>query len=181
MLAGRADELKDFNVGLAVFGRAPDFDPPSIPSFESRREAPPAPETVLRNRGLGRLAADRIAEGRIFSTDSRQGRCPRVEPVGEQAAETSPKQTGVLVTPFADFRPGHDHSNLCHGLREELINAPIRIPVLRVYAQTATAAPREGEIFAMGEELGVDYISDWEHPGGRVADSRQRSTGSPPG
>lgn len=160
VLAGRADDLKEYNVGLAVFGRAPDFDPRIDPIV--RVEAGRLRLRLKRyyeTEGAGSWPRIDLPKGGYVPRILTKPDTTRPEPMDDHSADDGPKQIGVLIAPFTNLEPEHDHAYLCHGLREEIINALTKIPVLQVFALGATSVdPRETAIFSLGEKLGVDYV-----------------------
>lgn len=58
----------------------------------------------------------------------------RVEAI---AAPTTLELRRIAVLPFADMSPGREFDYLCDGLAEEIINALMRVPGLRVAARTS--------------------------------------------
>ncbi len=187
-LAGEAETLKEYLVGVEVFGRA-DFDPrtDTIVRVEARR---------LRKK----LEEYYAAEGRIdpvLITLPSGSYVPVFEIRGVPVVPASPKvlrgrltvllavgavailalalgalsllrrrnglaapMASVAVLPFLDMSPAKDQESLCDGLGEELINALSAVPGLKVAARTSTFRykGRADDIRRIGADLGVEHI-----------------------
>ena len=66
----------------------------------------------------------------------------------------------IAVLPFADMSAGKDHEWFSDGLSEEIINALVQIPGLRVIARTSSFAfkGKQEDIRRIAEVLGVAHI-----------------------
>jgi TolB-like protein/Tfp pilus assembly protein PilF len=66
----------------------------------------------------------------------------------------------IAVLPFQDLSPGKDQEYLCEGMAEEIMNALVRVPGIRVASRTsAFRAAREGKDLAViAGVLSVSYI-----------------------
>lgn len=174
MLDGRAEELKEYRIGLAVFGRREDFDPRVDPIV--RVEAGRLRLRLKQHYETGG-AADclriEIPKGRYV---------PRIIACAEQTepdeappdslSESASGRTGILVASFTDCSPSHDHAYLCQGLRDELIGALTKTPALRVFAHPASmGAGTEFQQPWLDEQTRADYVLMGSV---RCADSRVR-------
>jgi TolB-like protein/Flp pilus assembly protein TadD len=81
----------------------------------------------------------------------------------------------IAVLPFADMSPGNDQDYLCEGMAEEIMNALVRIPGIRVASRTSAfrASQNEKDLAAIGRVLSVDHILEGSV---RTAGSRLRAT-----
>ena len=61
------------------------------------------------------------------------------------------RRSSIVVLPFADLSPLHDHEYFCHGITEEIINTLASVPDLRVISRTSAFAFR-------GQDLDVTEI-----------------------
>jgi serine/threonine-protein kinase len=70
------------------------------------------------------------------------------------------QRPSIAVLPFADMSPGKDHEWFSDGLTEEIINALVQIPGLRVIARTSAFAfkSKQQDVRRIGEELGVGHL-----------------------
>jgi TolB-like protein/Flp pilus assembly protein TadD len=184
-LQGRADALKEYPIGVEVFGRA-DFDPRSdtIVRVEARRLRKKLDEYYARE---GRLDVVRIilpsgSYVPVFETLSEEGNAPR-RPRGILGAlgvsialaaalgayylfwqharpVAAPQIASIAVLPFLDLSPGKDQDYVCDGLSEELINALSAVPNLKVAARTSSFRykGKADDVRRIGADLGVEHI-----------------------
>ena len=73
---------------------------------------------------------------------------------GEQAG------VAIAVLPFSDMSTAHDQEYLCEGMAEEIMNALVSVPGIRVASRTsAFRASREGkELSEIGQALSVGHV-----------------------
>jgi TolB-like protein len=66
----------------------------------------------------------------------------------------------VAVLPFIDLSPEQDQAYFCEGVAEEITNALVRIPSLRVAARSSAFQynSEAGDVREIGSELGVNTI-----------------------
>ncbi len=97
---------------------------------------------------------------------SPSGAVPAVKPAAAVA---------IAVLPFEDMSPGKDQDYLCEGMAEEIMNALVRIPGIRVTSRTsAFRAGREGkDLPEIARALSVSHVLEG---GVRAAGSRLRVT-----
>jgi TolB-like protein len=83
-----------------------------------------------------------------------------VVPGTSAARVVKPARNSIAVLPFADMSPGGDQEHFSDGVAEEIINALIRVPQLRVIGRTSSFAFRKkGEtIRAIGAALNVSHV-----------------------
>jgi serine/threonine-protein kinase len=148
-LAGRSDMLKEFPVGVEAFGKDSSFDPRMDPivRVQARR---------LRSR-LARYYREEGQNDEIVIELPKGG----YEPLFQQREALAMKRTvssalvsqnSVLVLIFEDDSPNHDLGYFCHGLREEIIDALLKVDGIRVMA----AQRGEGE--TSGKQTNVALI-----------------------
>ncbi len=73
-----------------------------------------------------------------------------IAPEAGASAPAGPAETGgavaIAVLPFSDMSPAKDQEYLCEGMAEEIMNALVRVPGIRVASRTsAFRARREGK------------------------------------
>ena len=130
-ISGRADQLKEFVIGAAVFDKDPSFDPRTDPivRVQARR---------LRSR-LARYYQEEGADDRLVIDLPRGAYAPTFR--GRETAP--PKKTlsvvlassnTVSVLPFADHSPSHDLGYFCDGLNQEIVQHLSACRTLRVIA-----------------------------------------------
>jgi len=146
--AGRGEELKEYVVGVQVFGKEASFDPRTDPivRVQARR---------LRAR-LSRYYHDEGQQDEIIIELPKGGYAPvfkrregrphaRAAPSTDLAASNT-----IAVVPFTDLSEGGDLEYFCAGLTQELIYRLTRIRGLRVVAVEAGAAePRHDAAMAL--------------------------------
>lgn len=148
-LAGESAEIKEYTLGLEVFGRKGSFDPraDSIVRVQAWK---------LRERLLAYYESEGAQESIRF--EYRKGSyVPHIGAL-QPAAVAVPRS--IAVIPFADLGPGRDNAYLCDGITEELIFHLSRIEQLRVVSRTSCFALRgsTGDIRSLGEKLHADLI-----------------------
>src|SRR5437764_12485930 len=109
-LAGESTQIKEYMLGLDVFGRKESFDP--------------------RTDAIVRVQARKLRERLLAYYESEGAQeCVRIEYrkgsyVPHIIAAQSPEATqprSVAVIPFVNLGPGRDNDYLCDGITEELI------------------------------------------------------------
>ena len=128
-IAGRGSHLKEFLVGMEVFGKDSRFDPRTDPivRVQARR---------LRSR-LARYYSEEGQEDEILIEMPKGGYAPVIKPAEAVAprrlvAATLISRNTVVVLPFADHTREHDQDYFCRGLSEEIIQTLMRQNNLRV-------------------------------------------------
>jgi TolB-like protein/Flp pilus assembly protein TadD len=133
---GRGGDLKEYVIGVQVFGKESSFDPRTDPivRVQARR---------LRTR-LARYYRDEGNNDELIIDLPKGGYAP-VFRVREEAPATKRSLTATLarrntvsVKPLADDSPGGSLDYFCRGLRDEILHALTSIKALRVLAVRAT-------------------------------------------
>lgn len=130
-MEGRVDELKEYVIGLKVFGKDPSFDPRTDPIVR-----------VQARRLRARLASYYHEEGRddsIVIELPKGGYAPifhRPELGGRKRSIASAlvSRNTVVVLPFSDHTPAADQDHFCAGVREEIIEALAKVEAIQVVA-----------------------------------------------
>lgn len=131
-VAGRSSELKEYVIGVQVFGKDPSFDPRTDPivRVQARR---------LRTR-LARYYRDEGNSDELIVDLPKGGYAP-VFRSRDDAPVTKRSLTATLahgntvsVMPFADDSVGGTLDYFCRGLRDEIVHALTSIKALRVLA-----------------------------------------------
>jgi len=175
-LAGRADELKEYSIGLAAFDKPEDFDPRLDPIV--RVEAGRL-RTKLKEyyEAEGRHDAVRIhfrkrsyapffevspaAAGAAGGDDSSPAAGSSVPLMIETKQRFEERALdSVAVLPFADLSPKQDQEYFCDGITEELINVLSRVQGLNVAARTTAMQFKDkvADVRAIGQQLGVHAV-----------------------
>ena len=135
MVAGRGGDLKEYVIGVQVFGKESSFDPRTDPivRVQARR---------LRTR-LARYYRDEGNNDELIIDLPKGGYAP-VFRVRDEAPSTKRSLTATLasrntvaVMPLADDSPGGTLDYFCRGLRDEIVHALTSIKALRVLAAGA--------------------------------------------
>ena len=115
----RGDRLKEFVVGVEVFGKDTSFDPRNDPivRVQARR---------LRAQ-LARYYREEGQEEELVIEMPKGGYAPTFRPLKSAAPKRSITPTlvsrnTILVLPFADHSPGGDQKYFCQGLSQEIIH-----------------------------------------------------------
>ena len=145
---GRGGDLKEYIIGVQVFGKEPSFDPRTDPivRVQARR---------LRAR-LTRYYQDEGNADEVVVDLPKGGYAPVFKPrEGAPVAKRSLTaalvgRNTVAVMPFADYSAGATLDYFCRGLRDEIVQTLTTIKALRVLA------------VGVGELL--DRDSSVEHP-----------------
>jgi TolB-like protein/Flp pilus assembly protein TadD len=139
--AGRGGDLKEYVIGVQVFGKEPSFDPRTDPivRVQARR---------LRTR-LARYYLDEGNSDEVIVDLPKGGYAPVFRTrEGAPAAKRSltatlVRRNTVAVMPLADYSAGANLDYFCCGLREEIIHALTSLKALRVLALEATEPERD--------------------------------------
>jgi tetratricopeptide (TPR) repeat protein len=131
-VGGRGGDLKEYVIGVQVFGKEPSFDPRTDPivRVQARR---------LRAR-LVRYYREEGQQDDVIVDLPKGGYAPvfrRREVTGAIKPSLSAalvSRNTVAVTPFADHSPGGALEFFCCGLRDELVHALTSRKTLRVLA-----------------------------------------------
>ena len=137
-LAGRSDQLKEYVIGVQVFGKEESFDPRTDPIVR-----------VQARRLRARLVRYYQEEGQIdeivielpkggYAPVFRQ-RSPNVAPRRSLGAALVSRNT-VSVQPVADYSAAGDLDYFCRGLRQEIIDQLAKVDGLRVLAWDETSS-----------------------------------------
>jgi serine/threonine-protein kinase len=131
MLSGRGDKLKEFLIGVEVFGKESSFDPRMDPlvRVQARR---------LRTR-LVRYYREEGQNDEVVIELPKGGYEPvfqRRETAGMKRSVSAAliSRNTILVRPFEDDTPNRDLSYFCNGLKQEIIHALSKMDAVRVAA-----------------------------------------------
>jgi TolB-like protein/Flp pilus assembly protein TadD len=131
-VAGRRHELKEYVIGVQVFGKEDSFDPRTDPIVR-----------VQARRLRAKLVRYYREEGRADETVielPKGGYAPvfkqRDTPVlvKRSVAAALVSRNTVAVLPFADHSVDHDLDFFCRGVREEIVHRLARVSSLRIMA-----------------------------------------------
>ena len=138
-VGGRGGDLKEYVIGVQVFGKEPSFDPRTDPivRVQARR---------LRTR-LARYYRDEGNSDELIVDLPKGGYAPVFRTRDETPAirrsltATLVGRNTVAVLPLADDSSGASLDYFCRGLRDEIVHALTSIKALRVLAVRRDDAP----------------------------------------
>lgn len=141
--AGRGGDLKEYVIGVQVFGKEPSFDPRTDPivRVQARR---------LRAR-LARYYRDEGNNDELIVDLPKGGYAPvfrvrdEAPPAKRSLTATLAHRNTVSVMPLADDSAGGSLDYFCRGLRDEIVHALTSIKALRVLAARADDGNRDGD------------------------------------
>lgn len=149
-IAGRGPDLKESTIGVAVFDRAPNYDPRTDPIVRVQA-------VRLRSKLIEYYATEGIRDQIAIELPSR-GYVPvfrnRREPAPDEA------KSSIAVLPFTDMSQEQNLQFFCDGVAEQILHHLAQNPRLRVVARTSSflfRSPSE-DLRAIGESLGVSTI-----------------------
>lgn len=139
-LAGRGEQLKEFVIGVEVFGKGPSFDPRSDPIVR-----------VQARRLRAQLARYYSEEGQADETLielPKGGYTPVFRPFrGVVTRRTAPSsllsRNTILLTPFADQSAAGDQKYFCDGLCQEIIHTLTAMDTIRLVTWNSHDADHE--------------------------------------
>ena len=136
-LGGHGDNLKEFLIGIEVFGKESSFDPRMDPivRVQARR---------LRAR-LTRYYREEGRDDEILIELPKGGYAPLFQQVegGEpkhSVASVLASRNTIMVLPYGDDSPDGDQGYFCRGLTEEIVHTLTNVKKLRVLPWDAEAA-----------------------------------------
>jgi serine/threonine-protein kinase len=155
-IAGRGERLKEFVIGVEVFGKAESFDPRNDPivRVQARR---------LRAM-LSRYYREEAPESEVLIELPKGGYAPTFRLLKSAPARRSAKlalisRNTVVVLPFADHSEAGDQQYFCDGLTEEVIHTLAGTAEIRLAAWSEGGPqPRLAAIQAAAERSNAALI-----------------------
>jgi TolB-like protein len=149
-LAGHQAALKEYLVGVEVFGKTESFDPriDSIVRVEARR---------LRLK-LDLYYRTDGAEDPIVIQFPKGGYVPVIQHRDQMPASFHPARKSIAVRPFVSLEADSGDNGFCSGLTEDLISALTRLAGFRVVTHLGPPQPAfrlEGSVRRHGSRLRV--------------------------
>lgn len=150
-LAGNRGRLKEYVIGVEVFGRQESFDPRLDPIVR-----------VEAGRLRAKLQHYYRNEGRDHGIriDCMKGCYSPVFWKNAPSANPSREALTVAVLPFADFSPEGNQAHLCAGIADELISLLAQVDGVRVASRTSSFAflGRNEDVRLIGHHLNVNVV-----------------------
>jgi len=187
-LEGRADELKEYTIGVEVFGRDASFDPKSDPIVrtEARRlrrklkeyyESDGAQESIRIEYPTGGYAPSFVWVSPAEDRPSRRTTAWafaavtgllivggailwRSFPPSSDPPSPDAEPSRIAVLPFADFSPEGAHLSIAPALTEALITRLAKLGKLNVISRTSVMKVETTKegLSGIANLLGADYI-----------------------
>ena len=134
-VAGHSSELKEYVVGVQVFGKEPSFDPRTDPivRVQARRLRARLVRYYREEGEADEIIVDLPKGGYSPSFRRREG----ATPARASLTATLAGRNTVEVRPFADRSPGGSLDYFCRGLRDEILHGLTTLKALRVLASRA--------------------------------------------
>ena len=155
-LNDKEQELKEYRLGVEVFGRGADFDPRVDPIVRIQA-------AKLRARLAEYYASDGKSEAIILSIP-KGGYVPTFTyaepPISAPAQPSSPEIQSIAVLPFVSMSGDPENEYFSDGLTEELINVLAYVPGLRVVARTSVFCFKRAvrDVREIGSQLNVQTV-----------------------
>ena len=139
-MAGRRDKLKEFPIGVEVFGKESSFDPRMDPIVRVQaRRLRSRLERYYREEGQNDNVVIELPKGGYAPTFQHlESAAPR-----RSLASALVSRNTVVVRPFEDHSPASDQDHFCRGLGEEIIHTLSKVEVIRLVAWDRTHEPQE--------------------------------------
>jgi len=144
-VAGRGDRLKEYLVGIEVFGKDDTFDPRTDPIVRVQaRRLRTRLASYYREEGQDDEITIELPKGGytpIFLERSNNAMLRR------SVTATLVSHNTVVVLPFEDYSPARDLDYLCKGLSQEIIHSLSKIDTVRVVAWDLPLSVGSGSTF----------------------------------
>ena len=156
-LSGRRNELKEYVIGVQVFGKEDSFDPRTDPIVRVQaRRLRAKLVRYYREEGRADEWIVELPKGGYAPTFKRR-EAPVL--VKRSIAAALASRNTIAVVPFADHSAAGDLDYFCKGLREEIVHHLARFPNLRILAadagETSGALLITGSVRCSGRRLRI--------------------------
>src|SRR6266545_540311 len=142
-LEGRGDQLKEYVIGVQVFGKDASFDPRADPivRVQARRLRARLVRYYREEGGADPVVIDLPKGGYAPIFKSRDHAVIGGRSIGAALAG----QNTIAVLPFSDHSATRDLDYFCQGLRQEVIHRLAKLEALRVLALPSRDSPPQSE------------------------------------
>src|SRR5262245_37282348 len=131
-IEGRRNELKEYVIGVQVFGKEDAFDPRTDPIVRVQaRRLRSKLVRYYREEGRSDEWIIELPKGGYAPTFKRRETAVLVKRTISAALVS---RNTIAVFPFADHSAAHDLDYFCQGLRDEIVHHLARFPNLRILA-----------------------------------------------
>ena len=145
-LEGRRNELKEYVIGVQVFGKEDAFDPRTDPIVRVQaRRLRSKLVRYYREEGRSDEWIIELPKGGYAPTFKRRETAVLVKRTISAALVS---RNTIAVFPFADHSAAHDLDYFCQGLRDEIVHHLARFPSLRIL--TSDSADTTGALMISG-------------------------------
>jgi len=155
-IAGRRNELKEYVIGVQVFGKEESFDPRTDPIVRVQaRRLRAKLVSYYREEGRADQWIIELPKGGYAPTFKRRD-APVL--VRRSIAAALASRNTIVVSPFADHSAAKNLDYFCQGLRDEIVHHLARFPNLRILASnadTSGALVINGSVRQSGDRLRV--------------------------
>ena len=156
-IGGRKNELKEYVIGVQVFGKEESFDPRTDPIVRVQaRRLRAKLVRYYREEGRADEWMIELPKGGYAPTFKRRETTVLVK---RSISAALVSRNTIVVLPFADHSAGHDLEYFCRGLREEIVHHLARFPNLRILASdnadTAGALTITGSVRRSGQRVRI--------------------------
>lgn len=130
-LAGRAEELKEFSIGVEAFDRDPSFDPrfDAIVRVEARRLRSKLDRYYIEEAEPDEMIVE-VPKGGYAVVFGRAR--TKIAQAGKSTEPVTVSRNTVLTVPFSDYSAHGEEELFCAGLHEEILCALNQIEGLRL-------------------------------------------------
>lgn len=131
-VAGRAEKLKEFSVGVEVFGRDSSFDPRFDPivRVQARRLRSQLEKYYAEEAAQDELILE-VPKGR-YAVNFKSAKLTKAATSKKASAPLLISRNTVLALPFADLSPLGELHAFCAGLDQEMIGTLTRLKSVRL-------------------------------------------------
>jgi TolB-like protein/Tfp pilus assembly protein PilF len=145
-IEGRRHELKEYVIGVQVFGKEDSFDPRTDPIVRVQaRRLRAKLVRYYRDEGRSDEWIIELPKGGYAPTFKRRETAVLVKRTISSALVS---RNTIAVFPFADHSAAHDLDYFCQGLRDEIVHHLARFPNLRIL--TSDSADTTGALMISG-------------------------------
>ena len=140
MMGGRSDKLKEFLIGVEVFGKESSFDPRMDPLVRVQaRRLRIRLERYYREEGQNDEIVIDLPKGGYEPVFQRR----EVSGIKRTVSAALVSRNTILVQPFDDDSPNRELEYFCNGLKQEIIYALAKVDTVRVAASDQVHDPSE--------------------------------------
>jgi len=140
-IAGRGVQLKEFVVGIEVFGRDNSFDPRNDPIVRVQaRRLRAQLARYYREEGLEDDLMIELPKGGYAATFRPVIKSPAPK---RSLAQSMVSRNTVLALPFADDSPAGDQHYFCNGVNQEIIQALTGMESVRLVVRNPDGEPED--------------------------------------